>query len=161
VIKAPVRSPRANSYAERFVGTLPRVPGSCPGRRERQLRNILAAYARHYNGHRPHRACSRNPHLRRSGKAVYINARIERRQTLGGLISEYAERHSQKELQVRTTSEFASGLQAIGHKCVNSAAKAPVKEMEQSPAGWSVPAPSASIAHGAGRKPAFISGRAC
>jgi hypothetical protein len=48
VIKAPVRSPRANSYAEWFVGTLRRewldhmlILG------ERHLRSILAEYARH------------------------------------------------------------------------------------------------------------------
>jgi transposase InsO family protein len=55
VIKAPVRSPRANACAERFVGTLRRecldhvlIPG------EQHLRNVLAEYARHDNGYRPH-----------------------------------------------------------------------------------------------------------
>src|SRR4029077_15812710 len=55
VIKTPVRSPRANSYAERFVGTLRRecldhvlILG------EWHLRSILTEYARHYNCHCPH-----------------------------------------------------------------------------------------------------------
>jgi putative transposase len=56
-IKAPVRSPRANSFAERYVGTLRRecldhllIHG------EQHLRHILAGYAQHYNDHRPHQA---------------------------------------------------------------------------------------------------------
>ena len=90
VIKTPVRSPRANSFAERFVGTLRRecldhvlILG------EQHLRNVLAEYARHYNGHRPHQGLQQEPPLRQPGHAIDITARIERRQVLGGLISEY------------------------------------------------------------------------
>ena len=90
VIKTPVRSPRANSYAERFVGTLRRecldhvlVLG------ERHLRSVLAEYARHYNSHRPHQGLQQKPPQHQPGHAVDITARIERRKVLGGLISEY------------------------------------------------------------------------
>ena len=90
VIKTPVRSPRANSFAERFVGTLRRecldhvlILG------ERYLREVLAEYARHYNGHRPHQGRQQEPPLRQPGHAVDITARIERRRVVGGLINEY------------------------------------------------------------------------
>ena len=90
VIKTPVRSPRANSCAERFVGTLRR---ECLDHMlifgERHLRKVLAEYARHYNGHRPHQGLQQEPPLRQPGHAVDITARIERRHVLGGLISEY------------------------------------------------------------------------
>jgi putative transposase len=81
---------RGNSYAERFVGTLRR---ECLDHMlilgERHLRSVLAEYVRHYNGHRPHQALRQEPPLREPGHAVDITARIERRQVLGGLISEY------------------------------------------------------------------------
>jgi len=90
VIKVPVRSPRANSFAERFVGTPRRecldhllILG------EQHLRKVLAEYARHYNGHRPHQALHQRPPLRQSGQAIDMTARIERRRAVGGLISEY------------------------------------------------------------------------
>jgi putative transposase len=55
VIKTPVRSLRANSCTERFVRTLRR---ECLDHMlilgERHLRKVLAEYAPHYNGHRPH-----------------------------------------------------------------------------------------------------------
>jgi putative transposase len=90
VVKTPVRSPRANSYAERFVGTLRR---ECQDHvlilGERHLRGVLAEYVRHYNGHRPHQALRQKPPLRELGHAVDITARIERRRVLGGLIGEY------------------------------------------------------------------------
>jgi len=90
VIRTPVRSPRANSYAERFVGTLRR---ECLDHMlilgERHLRSVLAEYARHYNGHRPHQGLQQESPLREPGHAVDVTARIERRQVLGGVISEY------------------------------------------------------------------------
>jgi transposase InsO family protein len=90
VIKTPVRSPRANSYAERFVGTLRRecldhvlILG------ERHLRSVLTEYVRHYNGHRPHQGLQQEPPMREPGHVTDITARIERSQVLSGLISEY------------------------------------------------------------------------
>jgi putative transposase len=89
VIKTPVRSPQANAFAERFVGTLRRecldhllILG------ERHLRKVLAEFACHYNGHRPHQGLQQDPPRKTVG-AVDFTARIERRQVLGGLISEY------------------------------------------------------------------------
>jgi hypothetical protein len=56
---------------------------------ERHLRKVLAEYVRHYNGHRPHQGLQQKPPVRQSGDAVDITARIDRRQVLDGLISEY------------------------------------------------------------------------
>src|SRR5262249_18460911 len=56
---------------------------------ERHLWEVLAEYTRHYNRHRPHQGPQQEPPLRQPGRAVDITARIERRQVLGGLISEY------------------------------------------------------------------------
>jgi transposase InsO family protein len=90
VIKTPVRSPQANSFAERYAGTLRRecldhllIHG------ERHLRQILAEYARHYNEHRPHQSREQRPPLHDPGQPVDVTARIVRRQVVHGLISEY------------------------------------------------------------------------
>jgi putative transposase len=90
VIKTPVRSPRANALAERFVGTLRRecldhllIYG------EQHLRKIVAQYARHYNGHRPHQALGQRPPLHGHAQPVNITAQIKRTRAVGGLISEY------------------------------------------------------------------------
>ena len=90
IIKTPVRSPRANSFAERYAGTLRRecldhllIHG------ERHLRRILAEYARHYNEHRPHQSREQRPPLHEPGQAIDMTGRITRRQVVHGLINEY------------------------------------------------------------------------
>jgi putative transposase len=98
VIKAPVQSPRANSFAERFVGTLRRecldhvlILGG------RHLRKVLTEYTRHYNGHRPHQALQQRPPLHQPGHAVDITAPIEHSRVVSGLIAEYPEQPIERE----------------------------------------------------------------
>lgn len=55
---------------------------------EGHLRKVLAEFALHYNGHRPHQSLRQEPPCR-PGHTVEITARIERRQVLSGLINEY------------------------------------------------------------------------
>ena len=93
VLRTPVRAPRANAYAERWVGTVRRevldrmLIVGC-----RQLRSVLAEYADHYNGHRPHRGLGQTPPLAPGEPAVLTpSGRIMRRDRLGGLIHEYAQ----------------------------------------------------------------------
>ena len=90
IIKTPARSPRANSFAERYVGTLRHecldhllVYG------EQHLRRTLTEYARHYNEHRPHQSLEQRPPLREPGEAVDVTARIKHRHVVHGLINEY------------------------------------------------------------------------
>jgi transposase InsO family protein len=71
IIKTPVRSPRANSFAERYVGTLRRecldhllIHG------EQHLRHILTEYAQHYNDHRPHQSREQRSPLHEPGQAI-------------------------------------------------------------------------------------------
>jgi putative transposase len=93
VLRTPVRAPRANAYAERWVGTV---------RRElldrmlifgrRQLVSVLAEYTDHYNRHRPHRALGQAPPLQPNEPVVLAPAgRILRRDRLGELLHEYAQ----------------------------------------------------------------------
>jgi putative transposase len=90
IIKTPVRSPRANAFAERFVGTLRRecldhllIYG------ERHLRTVLAEYERHFNDHRPHQGRSLRPPTHDPSEVIDMTARIHHRRTVTGLISEY------------------------------------------------------------------------
>jgi putative transposase len=93
VLRTPVRAPRANAYAERWVGTVRRevldrmlILGCW------QLRSVLAEYADHYNVHRPHRALGQAPPLGPAEPPVVLpSARVVRRDRLGGVIHEYAQ----------------------------------------------------------------------
>jgi transposase InsO family protein len=96
VIKAPVRAPKARAHAERWVGSVRR---ECLDRLliigRHHLQHVLATYARHYNGHRPHRALGQRPPLRmlpsdeQSVTDVTDIGGLRRKDLLGGLIHEY------------------------------------------------------------------------
>ena len=89
-VKIPPRSPRANAYAERFVLTArTEVTDRMLIFGERHLRLVLAQYAAHYNGRRPHRSCQLRPPRPDRPVADLSEERIQRRPVLGGLINEY------------------------------------------------------------------------
>jgi putative transposase len=89
IIRTPIRAPRANAIAERFIGTLRRecldhllITGP------RHLEVVLREYIQHFNTHRPHRSLDQHPpagDTPRSGAPI----RVLRRDRLGGLVHEY------------------------------------------------------------------------
>ena len=93
IIKTPVRAPRANGIAERWIASARR---ECLDRMlitgERHLRLVLDEYVNHYNVHRPHRALQQHPPAGRPHPpAPGANVRVLRRDRLGGLIHEYSQ----------------------------------------------------------------------
>jgi hypothetical protein len=93
IIKTPVRAPRANAIAERWIASARR---ECLDRMlvtgERHLRLVLNEYVDHYNSHRPHRALRQNPPAGHPDlPAPNADVRVLRRDRLGGLIHEYSQ----------------------------------------------------------------------
>jgi putative transposase len=94
IVQTPPRTPVANCYAERWVGTVRR---ECTDRMlifsERHLWTVLTAYVSHYNRHRPHRSLRQRPPDPRPNPTVIdlAHARVARRKILGGLINEYSQ----------------------------------------------------------------------
>jgi putative transposase len=91
VIRTPIRSPKANAFAERAVKTLRHEVLDWTlifGRRH--LDRVLANYVRHYNAERPHRGIElRVPDRQSHVDPVGVVPKIKRRDLLGGLIHEY------------------------------------------------------------------------
>ncbi|WP_235039420.1 transposase [Kibdelosporangium aridum] len=86
----PPGCPRANCYAERFIGTVRReltdrllIIG------ERHLRTVLTRYVAHYNRRRPHQARQLMPPRPDRPIPHSRHAQIRCHQIPGGLINEY------------------------------------------------------------------------
>jgi putative transposase len=89
IVKTPVRAPKANAIAERFVRT---VRAECLDwlliLNRRHLERVLRVFVDHYNTQRPHRALKlQPPEPERPGPTPI--GEIRRRDRLGGLIHEY------------------------------------------------------------------------
>ena len=91
IILTPVRSPRANAVAERWVRT---VREECLDHllvvSRRHLESVLDEYVRHYNQARPHRGLHLGQPIPRSLPLPPIDdGTVTRREILGGIIHEY------------------------------------------------------------------------
>jgi putative transposase len=92
ILRTPIRAPRANAIAERFIGTLRRecldhllIIGP------RHLAVVLEEYVEHYNTHRPHRSLDQRPPAGRTPLPRGATVRPLRRDRLGGLLHEYVQ----------------------------------------------------------------------
>jgi putative transposase len=91
IIKTPVRAPRANAIAERFVGTIRReLLDRILILNQRHAATVLHEFEHHFNEHRPHRtlgqAAPRRPLPERTETETN---NVRRRDRLGGLLHEY------------------------------------------------------------------------
>ena len=94
IVKTPVRAPRANAIAERFVGTARReCLDSMLILGRRHLEGVLGQYVDHYNRHRPHRSLSQHAPFKADAtptRAGSVNVdQLRRTDVLSSLIHEY------------------------------------------------------------------------
>ena len=91
IIKTPVRAPRANGIAERFVGSIRReLLDRILIINQRHAATVLGEYQHHYNSHRPHRTLGQAAPLRPLPQRTTSESKsVRRRDRLGGLLHEY------------------------------------------------------------------------
>jgi len=91
IIKTPVRAPRANAIAERFVGSVRReLLDRILIINQRHAATALCEYQHHYNKHRPHRALGQATPLRPLPQRTTSEPnKVRRHDRLGGLLHEY------------------------------------------------------------------------
>ncbi len=92
ILKTPVRTPVANAFAERWIGTIRReLLDRTIIWNQGQLERLVIDYIEHYNTHRPHRTLNQQPPLAssRSSPPAPRHLRIVKSTRCGGLIHEY------------------------------------------------------------------------
>jgi transposase InsO family protein len=64
ILKTPIRTPMANAFAERWIGSIRReLLDRTIIWNQRQLERRVIDYIEHYNQHRPHRSLNQRPPL--------------------------------------------------------------------------------------------------
>ncbi len=90
VTKTPSRTPVANCYIERWIGSLRReLLDRTIIWNERQLRRLVVDYLEHYNQHRPHRSLGQQPPSQTPTTAFRAGHPVTARTRCNGLIHEY------------------------------------------------------------------------
>jgi putative transposase len=91
IVKSPVRAPRANGIAERFVGSIRReLLDRILIINQRHAATVLGEYQQHYNSHRPHRTLGQAAPLRPlPQRTTSATNTVRRHDRLGGLLHEY------------------------------------------------------------------------
>ncbi|WP_083788543.1 integrase core domain-containing protein [Frankia sp. EAN1pec] len=90
VMRTPPQSPKANTIAERWVGTVRR---ECTDRllivSEQHLTSVLSSYAKHFNTHRPRRSLHQHPPDPPPMVTPTPESAVRRTRILGDMINEY------------------------------------------------------------------------
>jgi transposase InsO family protein len=91
IIRTPIRAPRANAIAERFVGSIRReLLDRILIINQRHATTVLSEYEHHYNYHRPHRSLDQAAPLRPLPQPATTEiGNVRRHYRLGGLLHEY------------------------------------------------------------------------
>jgi transposase InsO family protein len=90
VLKTPFRAPKANAYAERFMGSLKR---ECLDNfiilNRRHLNGVAKEYALYFNGNRPHQGIGQQIPSQYEKKPIMTTGKIQSIVFLGGLHHSY------------------------------------------------------------------------
>jgi transposase len=93
ILKSAPQAPRMNAHCERVIGSIRREAlDRVLITNEAHARHVLAAYERHYNAHRPHRARNQLPPAADQQPTTVHELegrRLLRTRILGGVINEY------------------------------------------------------------------------
>ncbi|MCP3975398.1 MAG: transposase, partial [bacterium] len=98
ILKTPVRTPVADTFAERWIGSIRREllkqPEGLPRTiiwNQQQLERVVIDYTEHYNTHRPHRSLDQQPPEASEARAPADprRLRVVKSTRCHGLINEY------------------------------------------------------------------------